>query len=237
VFVQRMGDASLVAGGDPIRVTLTQTEGVVSWFSAPRQRLTGTMRTESMLRLLGWQPSEDGTTAPLPARTPNAFLSTASGTLAMQILRASVRGDGTLVLDIAPIGRAPETTPEFGPGSLVIDGVAGVRSFIRTLSDDLRLRTVVVGRNAQLALVQFLNTEGTVLSEYVLTPPEPRIETGQIDAADVTVEAGAVLRLRTPRPRDPGSVSLQGMVSTEGEQVPMNVTLARWTLPRTAAPK
>ena len=55
MFVQRAVNAALVAGGDPIRLTLARTDNTVSWFSAPRQHLTGTMRTDSMLRVLGWQ--------------------------------------------------------------------------------------------------------------------------------------------------------------------------------------
>ena len=230
--MQQFGDAALVAGGDPIRLTMTQTEGLVSWFSAPRQRLTGVMRTTSMLRLMGWQPSADGRTSDLPARAPNAFLSASGATLAMSVKRASVRGDGTLVLDIAPIASSAETTPEFGAGSVVFDGVAGVRSFVTQFSEGLSVRTVVLGRRAQLALVQFLAPSGQIIDEYVLTPATPTVSTGDIGGADLTIEAGAALALQPPTRDATGSLTLTGSLTTDdGTVVPMDVVLARWTRP------
>jgi hypothetical protein len=236
IFVQRAVNAALVAGGDPIRLTLARTENTVSWFSAPRQRLTGTMRTDSMLRVLGWQPSNDGRTSAFPVTRPTAFLTSPDGTIAMTLERASIRGDGTLVLDIRPMEPVPDSQ-EFGPVSLVIDGVPGIREFTTTIAASMSARVVVVGRKAQIAVVTLYANDAQV-AEWVLDDRVRAVTTSEDFSTDTqTLNSGATLRLIPPRLREAGSVTLSGTVVVDGQEVPLDVTLGQWTRPHRFTPK
>jgi hypothetical protein len=236
MFVQRAVNAALVAGGDPIRLTLARTDNAVSWFSAPRQHLTGTMRTDSMLRVLGWQPSGDGRTSPFPDTRPTAFLTSPDGTIAMTLERASIRGDGTLVLDIRPMEPVPDSQ-EFGPVSLVIDGVPGIREFTTAVGTSMSTKVVVVGRKAQIVVVT-LYADDTQIAEWVLDDRVRTVTTSEDFSSDgVTLNSGAVLHLMPPKPHEAGSVMLSGTVVIDGQEVPLDLTLGQWTRPHRFTPK
>ena len=233
LVVQRAEDASLVSGGDPIRLTLARTQNLASWFTAPPQRLAGTMTTEEALLTLGWRPAEDGTTAPLPKPQPNGLLATTTGDLAVIILKANVRADGTLVLDIRPIGATPETNSSLGPVSLSLDGVPGVLQLGDDISGDLRANVIVTGRENQQAVVQFIDAEGEVLQSAFLAADRDRAEViGDMEAGQTRL-TGTVVQFAAPSVGEPGAVTLTGQLSVNGTETPLAQVVARWSLPKT----
>ena len=231
LFVQRAEDASLVSGGDPVRLTLTRTANSASWFAAPPQRRAGTLSTEQMMLTLGWRPASDGSTAPLPGPRPQALLAHAQGTLAFTVNRATVRADGTLVLDIDPIGGMPATVQSFGAVSLSIDGVPGVRVQRTEVTADLFATVTVTGARADQALVQFTSPTGEILATRFLAAdrPEEQLQTIGVDTGARLIET--VLQLRPPSATQRGRVQLTGIAVLGETQVPLVATLARWTLP------
>lgn len=232
IFVQQADDASLVAGGRPIRLTLTRTANITSWFSAPAQRRAGQMSTEQMLLTLGWRPDNAGATAQMPRPRPQALLAYAGGTLSFTIQRANVRADGTLVLDIAPIGPAPETVDSYGPVSLSIDGVPGVRVQRAEVTAGLTTITTITGREAQQAIVQFVDDSGDIIESRFLAPDRPEVRLGPITVASGARLDQIVLTLRTPTGETRGAVELTGVIDLGGTPVPLEATIARWTLPK-----
>jgi hypothetical protein len=232
VFVQAAEDASLVAGGRPIRLTLTRTQNLTPWFSAPAQRRAGEMSTEQMMLTLGWRPDADGATARLPRPRPQALLSYAGGSLAFTISRANVRADGTLVLDIAPIGPAPDTVDSYGPVTLTIDGAPGVRVQRTEITAGLTAVVTITGRNAQQALVQFIDGSGRILDSRFLAPDRPQTRLGPIDVESGARLADLQLALSPPPKSGTGAVTLAGVIDLAGTPVPLEATLARWTQPR-----
>ena len=234
LVVQRAEDASLVSGGDPIRLTLARTQNLASWFTAPPQRLAGTMTTEEALLTLGWRPADDGTTAPLPKPQPNGLLATASGDLAIVVLKANVRADGTLVLDIRPIGDVPETTSSLGPVSLSLDGVPGVLQLVDDISADLQSRVIVTGRRNQQAVVQFVGTDGEVVQSGFLATDRDTIEViGDIEAGTTRL-IDAVVQFIAPTQTKAGSVTISGRLVIDGAERPLTRVVARWSLPKPA---
>lgn len=231
LFVQQAEDASLVAGGRPIRLTLTRTQNTANWFSAPAQRRAGTMSTEQMMLTLGWRPADDGATARLPRPRPQAMLAWSTGTLAFTIQRANVRADGTLVLDIAPIGLGPQTVDSYGPVTLTIDGAPGVRVQRAEITAGLTSIVTITGREAQQALVQLRDESGVIVDSRFLAPDRP-----ETSISDITVESGARvqqarLALQPPTEDSPGSVTITGVIDLAGTPIPIEATLARWTFP------
>ena len=232
IFVQQAEDASLVSGGRPIRLTLTRTANIASWFSAPTQRRAGQMSTEQMLLTLGWRPDGDGATARMPRPRPQALLAYAGGAVAFTIQRANVRADGTLVLDIAPVGPAPQTVDSYGPVSVSIDGVPGVRVQRAEVTAGLTTITTVTGRNAQQALVQFVDDSGDILESRFLAPDRPEVRLGPITVASGARLDEVTLALRAPTADTRGAVQLTGVIDLGGTPVPLEATIARWTLPK-----
>ena len=231
LFVQQAEDASLVAGGRPIRLTLTRTQNTTSWFSAPAQRRAGSMSTEQMMLTLGWRPGGDGATARIPRPRPQALLAWSTGTLAFTIQRANVRADGTLVLDISPIGAVPDTVDSYGPVTLTIDGAPGVRVQRSEITAGLTSVVTITGREAQQVLVQLRDDDGVIVDSRFLAPDQPETSLG-----DITVESGARLQqarleLIPPTEESPGSVTLTGVIDLAGTPVPLDADLARWTFP------
>lgn len=231
LFVQQAEDASLVGGGRPIRLTLTRTQNTANWFSAPAQRRAGTMSTEQMMLTLGWRPTDDGATARLPRPRPQAMLAWSTGTLAFTIQRANVRADGTLVLDIAPIGPGPQTVDSYGPVTLTIDGAPGVRVQRAEITAGLTSIVTITGREAQQALVQLRDESGVIVDSRFLAPDRP-----EASISDITVESGARvqqarLALQPPTEDSPGSVTITGVIDLAGTPIPIEATLARWTFP------
>lgn len=235
IFVQTAEDASLVSGGQPIRLTLTRTANLAQWFSAPPQRFSGSITSQNLLATLGWRPAGDGSTAALPNPKPQALLTHAEGGLALTIQRASVRADGTLVLDIRPVGPEPATVSSFGPVTLTIDGVPGVRVTNEQVTEDLNSNVVVSGARAGQALVQLTDGTGELFTERYVSADEPDEFLGDIDTDQGAQLREANLQFRAPTKDKPGRLVLTARVVAGGVETPLRQVLARWTLPANAA--
>lgn len=231
LVVQRAEDAALVSGGDPIRLTMARTQNQASWFAAPPQRLAGTMTTEQALLTLGWRPADDGTTSPLPRPRPNALLATGGGDIAVTIMRANVRSDGTLVIDVEPIGPMPETNSSLGPVTLSIDGVPGVSFLTREISADLTTQVIVTGRRSQQAVVQFVSADGEIIESAFIAEDRDTVgfmgdvEVGATRLTDIS------LAFRAPQRLEPGSVTVTGRLAVDGAETTLTQVIARWSLP------
>lgn len=231
LFVQRAEDASLVAGGVPIRLTLARTQNTATWFTAPPARESGTVTTEEMMLSLGWRPSDTGRTAALPKPFPNGLLSTGQGDLAVVIQKANVRSDGTLVLDVQPIGREVDTVESFGPLSLSIDGAPGVLVLERDVTQDLKTRVIVSGRDNHQAFVQIVGYEGSIIESVFMAGDRNHVDyLGDISIGNTQL-TDVVLDFRAPRKLEPGSVILSGTLTDHGTTGPLTQVVARWSLP------
>lgn len=231
LVVQRAEDASLVAGGDPIRLTLARTQNLASWFTAPPQRLAGTMTTEEALLTLGWRPADDGTTAAMPKPQPNGLLATSSGDIPITVLKANVRADGTLVLDIRPIGVTVDTVSSFGPVSLSLDGVPGVLSLTDQIGKDLTVRVIVTGRENQQAVVQFVTAEDEVQESAFLAADRDTVDYLGDMSAGTTQLTDSVVQFIAPQKGRPGSVTVSGQLTVDGVESPLTQVVARWSAP------
>jgi hypothetical protein len=230
--VQQAEDAALVAGGQPIRLTLARTGNATTWFTSPPQKLAGTMSTEQAMFMLGWRPADDGTTAVLPNPRPNAVLSFAGGTLAFTVQRANVRADGTLVLDIRPIGSAPETVESYGPVTLTLDGAPGVVDFDVALGE-LTVRVVVTGDRNQQAVIQVLDGAGEVLESAFVSPEQTVIDRWLDMSAGATTWSDPVVTFTPPTRTSPGTVRISGSLSIDGTTTALDRVIARWSVPLT----
>jgi len=230
IVVQQAEDAALVAGEEPIRLTLARTGNRASWFTSPPQKLSGTMTTEQALLTLGWRPSDDGTTAALRSPRPNGLLSFAGGSLAFTAQRASVRADGTLVLDIRPIGAPVETVESYGPVTLTLDGAPGVLDFTAPVGE-LVVRVIVTGDRSQQAAVQVIGSDGGILEAGFVARDRPTIDTWLDVTSGTTVWSDPVVTFIPPEPSKAGTIRLTGSVSIDGVTTPLDQVVARWSRP------
>lgn len=236
VIVQRGEDASLVAGGDPIRLTIARTQNEAAWLASLPQGFTGTMTTEEALLALGWRPSDDGTTAPLPPPRPNGLLAFAGGDLAFTLSAANVRADGTLVLDIKPLAvPAPEglsTVESFGPVSLTLDGVPVALVEEVPVVGDITARILVLGRSTDEAVVQLVDGAGDILASVFVAGDLG--STYGLDAAETETArvSGARVDFIPPDQGKPGSATIVAEATVDGASVPVRVVIARWSPPR-----
>ena len=230
IVVQQAEDAALVAGEAPIRLTLARTGNRAAWFTSPPQKLSGTMTTEQALLTLGWRPSGDGTTAPLPTPRPNGLLSYPGGSLAFTVQRASVRADGTLVLDIRPIGPAPDTVESYGPVTVTLDGAPGVLDFAAPLGD-LTVRVIVTGDRSQQAAVQVLDAEGSILEAGFVARDRPKVDTWLDVSSGGTTWSDPVVTYVAPAQSTAGTIRISGTVTIGGVETPLDQVIARWSLP------
>lgn len=230
--MQKAEDAALVAGGQPVRLTLARTGNAATWFTSPPQKLAGTMSTEQAMLTLGWRPADDGTTAVLPNPRPNAVLSFAEGTLAFTVQRANVRADGTLVLDIRPVGTAPETVESYGPVTLTLDGAPGVLDFDVALGE-LTVRVVITGDRNQQALIQVLDGGGEVLESAFVSPEQTVIDRWLDVSAGTTTWSDPVVTFTPPTRTTPGTVRLSGSLAIDGATTALDRVIARWSVPLT----
>lgn len=230
LVVQRAEDAALVAGEQPIRLTLARTGNSAAWFTSPPQKLSGTMTTEQALLSLGWRPSSDGTTSPLRTPRPNGLLSFDGGSLAFTAQRASVRADGTLVLDIRPIGASVQTVESYGPVTLTLDGAPGVLEFARRVGE-LTVRVVVTGERSQQAAVQVVAADGEILESGFVARDRPTVDTWLDVTSGTTVWSDPVVTYVAPERSKAGTIRISGIVTIDGVASPLDQVIARWSLP------
>jgi hypothetical protein len=230
--VQQAEDAALVSGGQPIRLTLARTGNVASWFTAPPQKLAGTMSTEQAMFTLGWRPADDGTTAVLPNPRPNGLLSFAGGSLGFTVQRANVRADGTLVLDIRPIGSVPETVESYGPVSLTLDGAPGVLDLESSLGE-ISVRVIVTGERSEQAVVQVVDAAGEVVESAFVSPEQTTIDRWLDVTSGSTIWSDPVVTFNPPERSRPGTVRVSGALTIDGTTTSLDRVIARWSLPLT----
>lgn len=230
LVVQQAEDASLVSGERPIRLTLARTGNRATWFTSPPQKLSGTMTTEQAMLTLGWRPSDDGTTARLPSPRPNGVLSYAGGSLAFTAQRASVRPDGTLVLDIKLFAGSPETVESYGPVTVTLDGAAGVLDFQVPLGA-LNVRIVVTGDRNQQAAVQVVDPAGEILESGFVAPARPVVDTWLDVTSGTTTWSDPVVTFVPPRQAEQGTLRISGTLTIDGVSTPLDQVIARWSLP------
>lgn len=230
LIVQSAEDAALVSGGQPIRLTLARTGNVASWFTAPPQKLAGTMSTEQALLSLGWRPADDGTTATMPNPRPNGLLVFAGGTLPFTVQRANVRADGTLVLDVRPIGAMPETVESYGPVSLTLDGAPGVLELEATLGE-ITVRVIVTGDRNDQAVVQVVDSAGEVLESTFVSPERTSVDTWLEVTSGTTAWADPVVTFTPPQRSTPGTVRVSGTLTVDGVATDLDRVVARWSIP------
>ena len=228
IFVQQAEDASLVAGGVPIRLTLARTGNAANWFSAPPLRLSGSLTTNDMMRLLGWRPSEDGTTALLPRPYPQALLTAGDTAIAMTLRRANVRSDGTLVLDIRPARDVPESIASFGATTLTIDGDRTVRVLEAEVAPGITATLTITGRGSDIVLLQITDEDG--VRSHVFTAEDPVYTLfDSIDIGEASLGAGGTFELIPPRKRREGELLFTGSVTESGVTTEIERIVARWT--------
>lgn len=230
IVVQQAEDAALVSGGKPIRLTLARTANVAAWITAPPQKLAGTMSTEQAMLTLGWRPADDGTTAALPAPRPNGLLAHAGGSLAFTVQRASVRADGTLVVDIRPFGAMPETVESYGPVSLTLDGAPGVLDIEAALGE-ITVRVIVTGQRNEQAVIQVIDTAGDVVESAFVSPETRTIDTWLDVTSGTTTWSEPVVTFTPPEQDQPGTVQLSGALAIAGATTDLDRVIARWSLP------
>ena len=232
LVVQQAEDAALVSGGQPIRLTLARTGNVASWFTAPPQKLAGTMSTELAMSTLGWRPADDGTTAVMPNPRPNGLLSFIGGSLAFTVQRANVRADGTLVLDIRPIGAAPETVESYGPVSLTLDGAPGVLDLESTLGE-ITVRVIVTGERSEQAVVQVVDADGEIVESAFVSSEQTTIDRWLDVTSGTTTWSDPVVTFTPPERTAPGTVRVSGALTIDGATTDLDRVIARWSLPLT----
>ena len=230
LIVQTAEDAALVSGGQPIRLTLARTGNVASWFTAPPQKLAGTMSTEQALLSLGWRPADDGTTATLPNPRPNGLLVFAGGTLPFTVQGANVRADGTLVLDIRPIGAMPETVESYGPVSLTLDGAPGVLDLEAALGE-IAVRIIVTGDRNDQAVVQVVDAAGEVVESTFVSPERTTVDTWLAVTSGTTTWSDPVVTFTPPQRSKPGTVRVSGTLTVDGVATDLDRVVARWSIP------
>jgi len=232
LIVQQAEDASLVSGEQPIRLTLARTGNVASWITTPPQRLAGTMTTEQAMFTLGWRPADDGTTAALPNPRPNGLLAFAGGTLPFTVQRMNVRADGTLVIDIRPLGAMPETVESYGPVTLTLDGARGVLDLGAALGA-LTVRVLVTGDLNDQAVVQVIDAAGEVIESAFVSPEQTTVDRWLDVSSGDTTWADPVLTFTPPERSKPGTVRVTGTLTVGGTSTELDQVIARWSRPLT----
>ena len=230
LVVQQAEDAALVSGGQPIRLTLARTGNVASWFTAPPQKLAGTMSTEQAMLSLGWRPADDGTTAALPMPRPNGLLAYAGGSLAFTVQRANVRADGTLVMDIRPVGATPETVESYGPVTLTLDGAPGVLDLDAALGE-ITVRVIVTGERNEQAVVQVVDSAGEIVETAFISPERTVIDTWLDVTSGATTWSEPVVTFIPPERSTPGTVRVSGALTADGATTDLDQVIARWSIP------
>lgn len=232
LIVQQAEDASLVSGEQPIRLTLARTGNIASWMASPPQRLAGTMTTEQAMLTLGWRPADDGTTAALPNPRPNGLLAFSGGSLAFTVQRVNVRADGTLVIDIRPLGPMPETVESYGAVTLTLDGGHGVLDLDAALGE-ITVRVLVTGDRNDQAVVQVSDAAGEVLESAFVSPEQTTIDSWLDVTSGDTAWTDPVVTFTPPERSKPGTVRVTGTLTVGGTTTEVDRVIARWSRPLT----
>lgn len=232
LIVQQAEDASLVSGEQPIRLTLARTGNVASWITSPPERLAGTMTTEQAMLTLGWRPADDGTTSVLPNPRPNGLLAFAGGSLPFIVQRANVRADGTLVIDIRPLGPMPATVESYGAVTLTLDGAHGVLDLGAALGE-LTIRVLITGDLNEQAVVQVIDAAGEVVESAFVSPEQTTIDSWLDVTSGETTWADPVLTFTPPERSKPGIVRVTGTLTVGGTTTELDQVIARWSRPLT----
>lgn len=232
LIVQQAEDASLVSGEQPIRLTLARTGNVASWLTSPPERLAGTMTTEQAMLTLGWRPADDGTTSVLPNPRPNGLLAFAGGSLPFIVQRANVRADGTLVIDIRPLGPMPATVESYGAVTLTLDGAHGVLDLGAALGE-LTIRVLITGDLNEQAVVQVIDAAGEVVESAFVSPEQTTIDTWLDVTSGDTTWTDPVLTFTPPERSKPGIVRVTGTLTVGGTTTELDQVIARWSRPLT----
>lgn len=230
IIVQQAEDAALVSGEQPIRLTLARTGNTAAWVTAPPQKSSGVMSTEAAMLTLGWRPADDGTTSVLPNPRPNGLLAHAAGSLAFTVQRANVRADGTLVLDIRPIGPIPETVESYGPVSLTLDGAPGVLDLDARLGS-LTLVAIVTGDRNQQAVIQVRDQDGEIVESGFVAPGRTLIDSWLDVTSGTTVWSDPIVEFTPPGRGTQGSLRVRGQLTVDGVTTQIDQVVARWSLP------
>lgn len=231
IFVQQAEDASLVSGGDPIRLTLARTQNETEWFTDPPQRRAGTMSTAEAMLSLGWRPSNDGRTSPMAQPGPSGLLAGPWGEVAFTVLSANVRPDGTLVLDISPLGAEPETNSSLGPVSVTLDGVAGAVVVERDVAPGIVAQVVVTGQRNQQAVVRLMGTDAQTQEGAYVAIDRPSAQIVGDVIGDGATLSDIDIALMAPSEQQLGSVTLTGRLTTIDGESMLTQVIARWSLP------
>jgi hypothetical protein len=190
------------------------------------------MSTEQAMLTLGWRPADDGTTAVLPNPRPNGLLSFTGGSLAFTVQRANVRADGTLVMDIRPIGPAPETVESYGPVSLTLDGAHGVID-LQTALGEIGVRVLVTGDRNEQAVVQVISGSGEIVESAYVSPEQTTIDRWLDVTSGTTTWTDPVVTFTPPGRSTPGTVRIAGVLMVDGETTQLDRVIARWSVPLT----
>ena len=242
LFVQSAEDASLVSGDRPIRLTLARTGNSIEWFAAPPQRRAGQMTTYEALMTLGWRPAPDGTTSTLPKPRPNGFLSYAGGSLTFTVFAANVRADGTLVLDINPIGPIPQTSASLGAATLTLDGASGVLTIDDTLGaggpvdTGITVNVVITGERNQQAVVQLMDADGQVAESRFVSRDIPEAADMSTIVTPTAALSDIVIGFEAPTRESEGRVIIGGVLRVGETEMPIEQVVARWSLPEDSPP-
>jgi hypothetical protein len=188
------------------------------------------MTTEQAMLSLGWRPADDGTTAVLPNPRPNALLAFVGGSLPFTVQRANVRADGTLVMDIRPIGSTPETVESYGPVTLTIDGAPGVLDLEAALGD-ITVRVIVTGESNEQAVVQVVDSAGEIVETAFVSPDQTVIDRWLDVTSGATTWSEPVVTFTPPKRSTPGTVRVSGVLTVDGVATELDRVIARWSIP------
>ena len=152
------------------------------------------------------------------------------GSLAFTVQRANVRADGTLVMDIRPIGAVPETVESYGPVTLTLDGAPGVLDLDATLGE-ITVRVIVTGERNEQAVVQVVDAAGEIVETSFVSPERTVIDTWLDVTSGATTWSEPVVTFTPPERSTPGTVRVSGALTVDGVTSELDQVIARWSLP------
>lgn len=168
----------------------------------------------------------------LPNPRPNGLLAFTGGSLPFTVQRANVRADGTLVIDIRPLGPMPETVESYGAVTLTLDGAHGVLDLGAALGE-LTVRVLITGDLNQQAVVQVSDASGEVVESAFVSPERTTIDSWLDVTSGDTTWTDPVLTFTPPERSKPGIVRVTGTLTIGGTTTQLDQVIARWSRPLT----